>query len=39
LDEFCYKTNRRYFGVNLFDRLIVAAVEDTWYGKFRYKYG
>lgn len=26
LDEFCYKTNRRYFGVNLFDRLMVAAL-------------
>jgi len=31
LDEFCYKINRRYFGTNLFDRLMVAAVEDTWY--------
>ena len=39
LNEFCYKTNRRYFGVNLFDRLLVAAVEDTWYGKHRYNYG
>lgn len=39
LDEFCYKTNRRFFGANLFDRLIVAAVEDTWYGKYRYNYG
>lgn len=39
LDEFCYKTNRRYFGAKLFDRLLVAAVEDTWYGKFRYNYG
>jgi hypothetical protein len=39
LNEFCYKTNRRYFGANLFDRLLVAAVEDTWYGKHRYNYG
>ena len=39
LNEFCYKTNRRYFGANLFDRLLVAAVEDTWYGKLRYNYG
>jgi hypothetical protein len=39
LDEFCYKTNRRYFGVNLFERLMVASVEDTWYGKVRYNNG
>jgi hypothetical protein len=39
LNEFCYKTNRRYFGANLFDRLIFAAVENTWYGKHRYNYG
>ncbi len=26
LDEFCYKVNRRYFGENLFDRLLVASV-------------
>jgi len=39
LDEFCYKTNRRYFGFNLFERLMVAAIDDTWYGKFRYNYG
>lgn len=37
LNEFCYKTNRRYFNDKLFDRLMVAAVEDTWYGKFRYE--
>lgn len=37
LDEFCYKTNRRYFGENLFDRLMVAAVDNTCYGKFSYK--
>lgn len=39
LDEFCYKTNRRYFGKDLFERLMVAAVEDTWYGKVRYNCG
>jgi len=39
LDEFCYKVNRRYFGKDLFDRLMIAAVEDTWYGKFRYVNG
>lgn len=39
LDEFCYKTNRRYFGKELFERLMIAATEDTWYGKFRYNYG
>ena len=39
LDEFCYKTNRRYFGKELFERLMFAAIEDTWYGKFRYNYG
>lgn len=26
LNEFCYKFNRRYFGENLFDRLLVASV-------------
>ena len=26
LNEFCYKFNRRYFGENLFDRLIIASV-------------
>jgi len=39
LDEFCYKTNRRYFGDNLFDRLMVASVDNTWYGKFSYELG
>ena len=24
LDEFCYKLNRRYFGLNIFDRTLVA---------------
>lgn len=37
LDEFCYKTNRRYFENNLFERLMVAAVDNTWYGKFSYQ--
>lgn len=31
LDEFCYKFNRRYFGEKLSERLIVAALETTWY--------
>lgn len=31
LNEFCYKFNRRYFGQNLFDRLVIAAMENPWY--------
>jgi hypothetical protein len=31
LNEFCYKFNRRYFGDELFDRLMVASVEAAWY--------
>lgn len=31
LDEFCYKFNRRYFAENLSDRLMIAAMETTWY--------
>lgn len=31
LDEFCYKFNRRYFGDKLSDRLMIAALETTWY--------
>jgi transposase-like protein len=31
LDEFCYKFNRRYFGDKMFDRLVLAALETTWY--------
>lgn len=31
LDEFCYKFNRRYFGDKLFDRLMIAALDNTWY--------
>lgn len=26
LNEFCYKFNRRYFGENLFDRLLIICV-------------
>ncbi|MEA3448465.1 MAG: IS1595 family transposase, partial [Bacteroidota bacterium] len=32
--EFYYKFNRRYFGENLFDRLLVASV--SYKNKFRY---
>lgn len=38
LNEFCYKVNRRYMD-SLFDRLVVAAMQDTWYGKVRYAHG
>lgn len=31
LNEFCYKFNRRFFGHNLFDRLVIAALEKPWY--------
>lgn len=31
LSEFCYKFNRRYFGQNLFDRLLIAALDSAWY--------
>ena len=31
LNEFYYKFNRRYFGENLFDRLVIAALETAWY--------
>lgn len=34
LNEFCYKFNRRYFGIKLFDRIIVAAIEGAWYQNF-----
>lgn len=33
LNEFCYKTNRRYLGSDMFEYLLVAAVQDTWHGK------
>lgn len=38
LDEYCYKFNRRYFGENLFDRLLIASVSSTWYDNI-YKNG
>ncbi len=31
LNEFCYKFNRRYFGEKLFDRLVLATMENAWY--------
>lgn len=31
LNEFCYKFNRRYFGIKLFDRVMVAAISNAWY--------
>jgi hypothetical protein len=31
LNEFCYKVNRRNFRSDLFDRMIVAGVSETWY--------
>lgn len=31
LSEFCYKFNRRYFGENLFHRLVVATLSLAWY--------
>jgi transposase-like protein len=31
LNEYCYKTNRRNFGFNLFERFMGVAVQDTWY--------
>ena len=30
LDEFCYKVNRRYFGENMFDRLLIACVSENY---------
>lgn len=32
LNEFCYKVNRRYYKQNLFDRIMIAAVAEPWYG-------
>jgi transposase-like protein/DNA-directed RNA polymerase subunit RPC12/RpoP len=37
LNEFCYKFNRRYFGENLFDRLMIASV--SYKNLFRANYG
>jgi hypothetical protein len=31
LNEFCYKLNRRYFGEQLFDRLLIAVIQDVRY--------
>lgn len=31
LNEYCYKLNRRNFQSDLFDRMILAGVNDTWY--------
>jgi len=31
LNEYCYKLNRRSFNDDLFDRMILAGVQDTWY--------
>jgi hypothetical protein len=28
LDEFCYRFSRRYFGSELFDRLLIAVVDQ-----------
>jgi len=37
LNEFCYKFNRRYFGENLFDRLMITSV--SYKNQFRYGNG
>jgi transposase-like protein len=37
LNEFCYKFNRRYFGENLFDRLLIASV--SYKNQFRINIG
>jgi len=31
LGQHCYKVNRRYFEGQLFDRMMIAAVERPWY--------
>ncbi len=31
LNEYCYKLNRRNFSDDLFDRMIIAGANDTWY--------
>jgi len=28
LNEYCYKYNRRYFGERIFDRLLIACIEN-----------
>ena len=37
LNEFCYKTNRRLFHADLFEHLLLAAVQYTWFSKLEYK--
>lgn len=39
LSEFCYKFNRRFFGQKLFDRLVVAALDASWYAANRHNSG
>lgn len=34
LNEFCYKFNRRYYGINLFERLLDATLNNAWYKPF-----
>lgn len=31
LNEYCYKLNRRNFNGDMFDRMLLAGVQDTWY--------
>lgn len=31
LNEFCYRLNRRYFGLDIFERLAFAVADSTWY--------
>lgn len=31
LNEFCYKFNRRFLGQALFERILVATLQQTWY--------
>ena len=40
LNEFCYNMNRRYFGEEIFDRLIIAGISSGYVGlkKIRYDY-
>ena len=40
LNEFCYNVNRRYFGEEIFDRLIIAGISSGYTGlrKIRYDY-
>lgn len=34
LNEFCYKFNRRYFGEGLFERVLVATLQNAWFQPF-----